>query len=165
MFAPLLGAVRDDIDRQVGWVKDEVRRQTRHTALVGVFAIAAALAALGAVVVGLAALYSWLATQTGPFIAYGMIGGGLLLTALILFTLAFIRQRPRVASRPPLQIARPAALLGTLGQGRYAKVVAGSEQTLRLATGTVRDGTRSTLLGTLALAAVVGLIAGRRLSL
>jgi hypothetical protein len=152
-----------DIDRQVGWAKDEVRRQTRHTALIGVFAIAAGFAALGAVVVGLTALYSWLTTQTGPFIAYGMIGGGLVLIALILFMLAFARRRPRVASRPPLQLARPAALLGTLGQRRYANFLAGGGQTLRLATGTVRDGSRSTLLSTLALAAVVGLTAGRRL--
>jgi hypothetical protein len=97
---------------------------------------AAVIAALGAVVVGLTALYSWLAAQTGPFIAYGMIGGGLLLIALILFALAFIRRRPHVASRPPLQIARPATLL----------VLADGEQTLRLATGTVRNGSRSTFV-------------------
>jgi hypothetical protein len=30
MFAPLLGAIHADIDRQVGWAKDEVPRQTRY---------------------------------------------------------------------------------------------------------------------------------------
>ena len=52
MFAPLLGAIRADIDRQVGWAKDEVRRQTRYATLTGVLAGVAALAALGAIVVG-----------------------------------------------------------------------------------------------------------------
>jgi hypothetical protein len=129
----------------------------------GILAGVAALAALGSVVVGLIALHSWLAVQTSPFIAHGMIGGGLLLFALILLAAAFIPRRPRFAPRPPLQITRPAALLGTLGQGGYAKVVAGSDQTLKLATNTLRDGSRSALLGTLALTAAAGLLAGRRL--
>ena len=47
MFAPLLGAIRADIDRQVGWAKEEVRRQTSYATLTGALAGAAALAALG----------------------------------------------------------------------------------------------------------------------
>jgi MFS family permease len=164
MFAALRSAVRADIDRQIGWAKDQVKRQTRYTALMGILAGVAALAALGAVIVGLIALYSWLAMQTGPFVAHGLIAGGLLLLALILFALALIRRRPRLAARPALQIARPAALLGALGQGSYDKVVTGGEQTLKLATGTLRDGPLSTLLGTLVLAVAVGLVVGRRLT-
>jgi len=49
-------------------------------------------------------------------------------------------------------------------QGSYDKVVTGGEQTLKLATGTLRDGPLSTLLGTLALAVAVGLLVGRRLT-
>ena len=102
--------------------------------------------------------------QTGPFVAHGLIGGGLLLLALILLSLALIPRRPRLAARPPLQIARPAALLGGLRQGSYDKVAAGGEQTLKLATETLRDGSGSALLGTLALAVAVGLLVGRRLT-
>ena len=102
--------------------------------------------------------------QIGPFVAYGLIGGGLVLLALILFALALIPRRPRLAARPPLQIARPAALLGGLRQGSYDKVVTGGEQTLKLATETLRDGSGSALLGTLALAVAVGLLVGRRLT-
>jgi hypothetical protein len=102
--------------------------------------------------------------QTGPFIAHGLIGGGLLLLALILFALAFIRRRPRLAARPPLQIAQPVALLGGLRQGSYDKVVTGGKQTLKLATETLRDGSGSALFGTLALAVAVGLLVGRRLT-
>ena len=164
MFAARRGAVHADIDRQIGWAKDQVKRQTRYTALMGILAGMAALAALGAVIVGLIALHSWLAMQTGPFVAHGLIAGGLLLLALILFALALIRRRPRLAARPPLQTARPAVLLGTLGQGRYDRVVAGGEQTLKLATGALRDGSGSALFGTLALAVAVGLLLGRRLA-
>src|SRR5262249_1849632 len=132
--------------------------------LMGILAGVAALAALGAVIVGLIALHSWLAMQIGPFVAYGLIGGGLVLLALILFALALIPRRPRLAARPPLQIARPAALPGGLRQGSYDKVVTGGEQTLKLATETLRDGSGSALLGTLALAVAVGLLVGRRLT-
>jgi hypothetical protein len=163
MFAPLFGAVRADLDRQIEWARVEVRRQARHTALILILAGVAAFAGLGAAVVGLIALYTWLAMEHGQFIALGMIGGGLLLLALILFALALVRHRPRFASPPPLQFAQPAALLGTLVQGRNARVVAGSEQVLNLTTGTLRSGSRSAIFGTLALVALVGLIAGRRL--
>jgi hypothetical protein len=163
MFVPLLGAVRADVDRQIGWAKQEAVRQTRHAALIGILAAVAALATLGAIIVGLIALYSWLASKHGSFIAYGMIGGGLLLIALILFTLALAGRRPRLSSRPPLQIARPATLLGTMGWDSRGKVATSGEQTSRLPTSTLRDGSRSILLGTIVLAAVAGLIAGRRL--
>jgi hypothetical protein len=162
MFAPLLDGIHADIDRQIGWAKAEVRRQTRYRALIAVVASVAALAALGAIVVGLIDLYLWLVMQASPFAALGMIGSGLLLVALMLLVLAFVWRRPsRVASRPPLQTRPTAALLGVLGQASYDN--AGREQALKLATGTVRHGSRSALLGTLVLAAVVGLIAGRRL--
>ena len=164
MFAALRSAVHADIDRQIGWAKDQVKRQTRYTALMAILAGVAALAALGAVIVGLIALHSWLAMQIGPFVAYGLIGGGLVLLALILFALALIPRRPRLAARPPLQIARPVALLGGLRQGSHDKVVTGGEQTLKLATETLRDGSGSALLGTLALAVAVGLLVGRRLT-
>jgi hypothetical protein len=109
------------------------------------------------------ALYTWLATKHGSFVAYGMIGGGLVLIALILFTLALAGRRPRPASRPPLQIAQPTALLGTMGWGSHGKAATGGEQTAMSPTGTLRNGSRSILLGTIVVAAVAGLIAGRRL--
>jgi len=161
MFAPLVNAVRADIDRQIGWAKDEVRRQSRYTALTGILAGVAILAALGAIVVGLIALHVWLAPRAGPLAALAVIGGGLLLLALVLFALAFARRRPPLAARPRLEIAQPAALLGALRPGRLDGVM--GEQTLNKATDTLRHGSRSALFGTLVLVAVIGLIAGRRL--
>ena len=163
MFAPLVNGVRADIDRQIDWARVEVHRQTRYTVMIGVLATMAALAALGAIIVGFIALYFWLTPQTGPFTALGAIGGGLLLLALMLFVPVFVWRRPRIASRPRLQITQPTALFRTLRQGSYDKVMAGSDQTQKLATSAPRHSSRPVLLGALVLAAIMGAIAGRRL--
>jgi hypothetical protein len=163
MFALLKDAVRADIDRQIGWAKGEVRRQTRHTALVGALAVVAALAALGAIIVGLIALYFWLSMQLGPFAALGLIGGGLLTLALVLFALAFMWKRPRLASRPRLQIARPAALIGTLRPVSDDRAIAGRDDMVKLVTDMTRHSPPAALLGVLLIAAVVGVVTGRRL--
>jgi hypothetical protein len=134
MFAPVLGAVRADIAQQIEWAKNEIGRQTRHTLIMAVLAILAGLAVLGAIVVGLIALHLWLAVQYGPFVAHGMIGAGLLLLALILFTLVFARRRPRLTARPALQIAKPAALVGTLAHSGYDSVVGAGGQALNMTT-------------------------------
>jgi len=162
MFAPLMDAVRADIDRQMVWAKGEVRRQTRHTALIGSLAVVAALAALGAIIAGLIALYVWLSIELGPFAALGMIGGGLLILALILFAFVFTWQRPRLASRPQLQLAQPAALIGTFTRGVNGRGIASQEDTLRLVADTVRQSPPAALLGVLLIAAVVGVVTGRR---
>jgi hypothetical protein len=157
MFRSLLGAVVADIDRQIRWAKFEVRRQTRYTALKGILVILASLAAIGVIIVGLIALYFWLAMQAGLFVALSVIGGGLLLFALILFALAFARERPGLGSPPQLQIMQPGALLGTFRQGTQR------DQAISLASGPSRRGSRPALLGMLAIATIVGLLAGRRL--
>ena len=163
MLERILGIVRADVDQQIGWVGSEVRRQTRYTVLTGGLAAAAAVAALGAIVVGLIALHTWLAMQYGTFVAHGLIGGGLLLLTLVLGTLAFARQRPKLGSRPALQSVQPAALLGALKQGEYGRTIAAGDQALRITTDTLRNGSRPTVLGVLAVAAVVGLIVAREL--
>jgi hypothetical protein len=101
--------------------------------LTGGLAAAAVAAALGGIVVGLIALHTWLATQYGPFMAYGLIGGGFLLLTLIFGTLAFARQRPKLGLRPALQSAQPTtALIGALKQGGYGHTIAVCDETLRV---------------------------------
>jgi MFS family permease len=163
MLAPLLGIIRADIDRQAGWARDEARRQIRYAALVGAIAGMGALAALGALIVGLVALHAWLAPQVGSLAALGIIGAGLLVLTLILFLVAFSLRRPGLKTRPSLQAVQPATLFGTGADlGADEAIVAGKDS-LRLATDTLREGTRSELLGALALIAIAGVIAGRRL--
>jgi hypothetical protein len=162
MFAVLKDAVRADIDRQIGWARGEVRRQTYHTALIGSLAGVAALAALGAIIAGLIALYFWLSIELNPFAALGMIGSGLLALALILLAFVFTWKRPRLASRPQLVLAQPAALIGTFKRGVDGRTIASQEDTLRLVADTVRQSPPAALLVVLLIAAVVGVVTGRR---
>ena len=163
MFAPLLGVVRADLDRQVGWAREEARRQIRYAVLIGVIIGMAALAGLGALSVGLIALYSWIAPQVGSLAALSMIGAGLLLLMLILILLAFILRRPALKTRPALQTVRSAALFRNGTSLGADQAIAASKDSLHFATDTVREGPRSELLGALALIALAGVITGRRL--
>src|SRR5262249_13967570 len=132
--------------------------------VVAVLVVVTLLAALAAIVIGIVALYVWLSMRMDPLMALAVIGGGFLLVALILLAaLALVWRPPRVAPRPPLQSAQPAALLGMLKQGGRDTAMAGGEQILNSATDTLRHGSRSALFGTLVLIGVAGLIAGRRL--
>lgn len=163
MFAPLLGVIRADIDRQTGWAREEARRRIRYAVLVGTIAGMGALAGLGALTIGLIALYFWLAPQIGSLAALGIIGAGLLLLMLILFLVAFSLRRPRPKTRPALQAVQPATLFATGADLSADQAIPGGKDSLRLATDTLRDGTRPELLGALALIAIAGVIAGRRL--
>jgi quinol-cytochrome oxidoreductase complex cytochrome b subunit len=91
----LLNAVRADLDRDLDWARAEAKRQVSHVGLSVILTAVASLAVLGAVIIGLIALYVWLSAQTTQFVALGAIGGGLLLLALILLTLVSLRRRPR----------------------------------------------------------------------
>jgi hypothetical protein len=161
MLAALLGAVRSDIGRQTIWAREEIRRQIRYAALVGALAAMIALTALGALIVGLIALHSWLAPRIGSLPALGMIGAGFVLLMLILLLVVFGLRRPGLKTRPALQV-RPAVLFRS-GANLNADQAITTEDSLRLATDTLREGTRSELLGVLALIAIAGVIAGRRL--
>ena len=128
MFDNVLGLIRGDVNRQIGWAKREVEKQARFTALTAGLAAAAGLAALGALIVGLIALHTWLAAKLGAFAAFAIMGGGFALVAAVLFTLAFARHRPKVAAPPPLQSAQPAALIGAVKQDTIGEAGASAER-------------------------------------
>ena len=162
MFALLRNAVRSDFDRQLEWAKAQAKRQAGYVRLTAILTGIASLAGLGAVIIGLIALDIWLAARTSQFAALGAIGGGLLLLALMLLAVVSVRQRPRFASPPPLQLAQPAALLGISAKAVGSQVPVGSGLAMSLANATLRNGSRSALLGTLAIVVLMGVIAGRR---
>jgi Putative Actinobacterial Holin-X, holin superfamily III len=182
MFNNLAGLIRGDVERQIGWAKRELETQARFTALTAALAAVAALAALGAAVVGLIALYTWLELKYDTFIALGIVGGGLALLAAVLLTVALARRRPTLKVPPPLQSAHPAALIGavkedtigdtaataqrllsSLKSGSYGDAVAAGEEGWRTAEDNLRHGSRQAVYATLAIAAVLGILAGRRL--
>ena len=163
MFAPLLGAVRADMDRQMGWAREELRRQVRYTALIGAIGGMVALAAIGALIVGLIALHSWLAPQVGSLTALGMIAAGLLLLMVLLLLVALSLRRPELKTRPALQVVQPATLFRAGANLGADQAIATDKDSLRFATEALREGSRSELLGALALIALAGVIAGRKL--
>ena len=165
MLNRLLDAVRADVDRQVGWATLEVQRQTRHVAMVAAFALCAVLAAVAAAVVGLIALYTWLASAYGQATAFALLGGGLALIALIFLVLLLKSGRPRVAARPSLRVAQPAALLDTVKEGRSTAVMTAGEDALNATADVLKNGSRTTIFGAIALAVVVGAVAGRTLKI
>jgi Bacterial extracellular solute-binding proteins, family 3 len=142
MLNRLFEAARADVDQQIGWAKREARRQTRHTVYVVLLALFALLAALGALIVGLTALYAWMAIQLGQFIAFAVLGGALLLVALILIALLVVSRRPAIAARPPLRVALPATLLDSLGQDRKPGLDSGGDEAVRLVADAIRGGSR-----------------------
>jgi hypothetical protein len=92
-----------------------------------------------------------------------MIGAGFLILMLILVLAALSLRRPGLKTRPTLQVAQPATLFRAATAPGPDQAIAAGKDSLRLATDALREGTRSELLGALALIAVVGMIAGRRL--
>ena len=160
MLAALLGAVRADLDRQVGWAREEARRQARYAAVIGAITVMAALAGLGALIVGLIAVHSWLTLQVGALASLGMMGAGLLSLMLVLLLMAFLLRRPGLKARPALLVGQPVALFRSNLESDQA--IAGGEDALPLTSGTSRESTGSQLLVTLALIAIAGMIAGRR---
>ena len=163
MFALLLGAVRADVDRQMGWAREEVRRQIRYAVLIGAIAGMIALAAIGVLVVGLIALHSWLVPQVGSLAALGIIGAGLLLLMVLLLLVALSLRRPELKTRPALQVVQPATLFRAGANLGADQAIATDKDSLRFATEALREGSRSELLGALALIALAGVIAGRKL--
>ncbi len=163
MFAPLLGVVRADLDRQLDWARKEARRQLRYAVLTSAIIGMAVLAALGALIVGLIALQSWLAPQIGSLAALGAIGGGLLVLTLVLLLVAFSLRRPGLKARPALKVAQPVALFRTGSKLTANPAITADKDSLRFATEALREGTRAELVGALALIALAGVVAGRRL--
>ena len=163
MLGAFVDLIRADVDRQIAWLKAEAKRQARYGALTAALAAAAALSALAAVVVGCIALYWWLAMRHGPHVAFAVLGGGFALLALLLSVLMFARRRSKLPPPPTLQSVRPATLIDTLKQTGYGDAVTAGEQISRIANDNLRHGSRESLFGTLALAALVGLVVGRGL--
>jgi hypothetical protein len=81
---------------------------------------------------------------------------------LILIAFVLMQRRPRLASRPQLLLAQPTALIGTFKRGLDSRQIASQEDTLRLVADTVRQSPPAALLGVLLIAAIVGVVTGRR---
>lgn len=140
MIASLLAAIGIDLKREV-----------KNITVTVVFAIVGAFLAILAIAIGLRAIYLWLELHLGVFPALGIMGGACLLIAAALFGYAFMRQdaKPKVRPHNPL---RASAL----------SLAEASEQAINQATGMVRHGSSQQVYSTILIAALAGVLVGRR---
>ena len=187
MFGATLGLVRSDVERQLAWARHEAKRHTRRVAATIAFAALGAVAAIGAAIVGLMALYTWAEFKYGAMPAFGIVGGLCAVVALFFFTLAFMRDDRPVRTRPAVRAADPqtlglavkqdvnaetAALMSSLRGSAIGPALSAGEDALKRSEQVVRfaqdvggslGGSRKSVLVGIGIAAVIGLVVGRRI--
>jgi hypothetical protein len=165
-----------------------VAEQVKETSLTIGFALIGATAAIATFIIILVALYRWVGMYHGPFAALGAVGVVLAMLAAVMFLLAFGRRghkpaflvvdRSPAVSPPPsppppqpiavaLSAALPppppnASLFDVLTHRFSTRVVAAGDEALDAAVRVMRTGSKSTVFGTLAVTALVGVLLGRR---
>jgi hypothetical protein len=80
-------------EQRVEVVKDEVRQTAQKTAIVAALGAVGGLAVLSAAGVGLLALYRWVLENYGEFYGFEAVDGILIVIAVILFVIAFLKAR------------------------------------------------------------------------
>ena len=83
----------------LGIIGFDLKREVRSISITVVLALAGAFLLLLALGVALRALHIWLELRYGVFPAYGMLGAGAALMALVLFAFAFWRPKAKPARR------------------------------------------------------------------
>lgn len=144
MFRVLFDLLRGDLARRVHAMK-----------VTAVLAVAATLCLLVAAGFALSLLYVWLQGLYGTMPALAIIAGGAAIVAVILFLFAFLRPQAR---RPePAPRAAPVSDVEAA-----ARTFASTQRSVDEAIAAVQQGSRESMLAALALAAVVGLVLGRK---
>lgn len=135
----------------LGLVGIDLKREVRGVVTMAVLALAGGFLAIVAIAIGLRALYLWLELQLGVFPALGILGGLSALAAIALFWIAFKSRRPKPPPREKNPLNATAAALAEAG-----------EQAMNEATDAVRNGSRKQMYSTILIAALAGLILGRK---
>lgn len=180
MVATIFRLVGIDLQRQFARLKleaeefkqrttDEIRSTVASIGItIGLVVVALFLLAL-TVVVGLVALYLWVAQSNGAFAGLAVVGTVTLVAAALLFTIAVNRgRRKRSPPTPDHQgMAAPAANSGTLMADRLKQQLTESaagtaSAALDSVADAIRKSPRNAVFATLAAAALVGIILGRR---
>ena len=130
--------------------KGELKRRIRALTVTAALALAALAIVLVAIGFGLLLLYVWLQQLYGTMPALAIIAGSCVGLAAILFLIAFFRPASR-----PRPVRREA--------GGSERMIAGGEQAIEEAIDAVQHGSRETMLATLSLALVAGVVLGRKL--
>lgn len=136
----------------------DLKRLARDAAITIVLALFGAVAAFVALALGIVALYLWLELILGTFAALGILVGTSALLAVVLFAIAFRRtpRKPRDRSEDALQ-----ALAGSV-QAPAAAIARAADEAVKGAAEVVRSGSPQQIAGTIAMAALIGWLLGRR---
>jgi hypothetical protein len=141
------------ISMLLGVIGIDLKREVRGLVVTISLALAGAILAILALCIGLRALYLWLEMQLGVFPALGILGGASVLLAILLFFCAFRRGRK---AKPVRRAANPV-------QTSAAALAEATEQAVHGATDSVRHGSRKQMYTTILIAALAGLLLGRKL--
>jgi amino acid transporter len=177
----LVGLADDYRQRLIYEVKTEVKTQVAAAGVMAALVIVGLFFMMAAVVIGLGALYYYVALLHGPMMGFAAAGGTAMVLSLLMFTILAMRSAgSSKAEIPPPELAKIKAdardalrqsqnavssltsnIKSDIGAVVEAKARAAGRQTLDAATGAVRNGSRETLLITVAATAVIGLLLGR----
>jgi type VI protein secretion system component VasK len=136
----------------------DVKRLARETAITIVLAMLGTFAAMLALTFSFVALYLWLELKLGAITALGILGGTSALLAGVLFAIAFLRapRKPRARAEDALRAAADPV------QASTAAIARAADEAMNGAANTVRNGSRQQIAGTIAVAALIGWVLGRR---
>lgn len=140
------------ISMLLGVIGIDLKREVKGIAVTIALASAGAFLAILAIAIGLRAFYLWLEAQVGVFPALGILGVGSALLAIVLFFCAF--RRPK--AKPPKRAVNPL-------EASAAALAEATEQAVHGATDSVRTGSRKQMYTTILVAALAGLLLGRKL--
>ena len=137
----------------------DLKRLTREAAITIILAMLGTFMAMLALGLGSVALYLWLELKLGTFAALGILGGTAALLAAVLFAVAFRRgpRKPRSRSDDALRTAADPL------QAPAAAIARAADEAVNGAADIVRKGSRQQIAGTIAVAALIGWVLGRRL--
>lgn len=136
----------------------DLRRMAREAAVTLALIVFGAFAAILALAFGFALLYLWLDELLGTFAALGILGGASALLAIVLFAVAFWRapRKPRAYAEDALRAAAGSAPASAAALARTA------DEAVKGITEIVGNGSRQQIVGTIAVAALIGWVLGRR---
>jgi type VI protein secretion system component VasK len=136
----------------------DLKRLAREAAITIVLAMLGALTAMLALALGFVALYLWLELKLGTFASLSILGGTSALLAVVLFAIAFLRapRKPRARGEDALRAAADPSQASAAGIARAA------DEAMKGAADIVRNGSRQQIAGTIAVAALIGWLLGRR---
>jgi type VI protein secretion system component VasK len=136
----------------------DLKRLARETAITIVLAILGVFAAMLALALCFTALYLWLELKLGTFAALGILSGTSALLAGVLLAVAFLRasRQPRARAEGALRAAADPI------QASTAAIAQAADEAVNGAADIVRNGSRQQIAGTVAVAALIGWVLGRR---